>query len=148
MYECFIGKVLVSTVEARSSLEAKGVYVRICVCLRAGTPLELINELVDSRYISGQVTATLLQVHRCSTQLLIYETVSNPSANMREKDTIGKEMSCCSIFEVERGTPKLAHVTVDSVILCYTINVSKCVVLEYERVLLWHGCVCLGYQCF
>lgn len=78
-------------------------YVRTCVCLRAGTPLELINEPVDSRYISGQVTATLLQVHRCSPQLLIYETVSNPSANVRENDTEEKEMSWWFLFEVETG---------------------------------------------
>lgn len=80
----------------RATAVLEDVHARICVFMftethvweeeSAGAPLDLINEVADSRYISGQVTASLLQVHRCAPQLLIYETVSKPSANIRERE--------------------------------------------------------------
>ncbi len=80
---------------SRATAVLEDAYARICVFMftethvweeeSARAPLDLINEVADSRYISGQVTASLLQVHRCAQQLLIYETVSKPSANIRER---------------------------------------------------------------
>lgn len=90
----------------RATAVLEDVHARICVFMftethvweeeSAGAPLDLINEVADSRYISGQVTASLLQVHRCAQQLLIYETVSKPSANIRERE---KEREMCFFLQ-------------------------------------------------
>ncbi len=135
-------------------------YARICVFMftethvweeeSAGAPLDLINEVADSRYISGQVTASLLQVHRCAQQLLIYETVSKPSANIREKE---RERE--SAFFLQWASPLVAKVkaecrsplrdekqhqnSVHAVTHCYTRMLTS--------VLLWCRLPGTGFKC-